>query len=536
MKYIAYARKSTEDPERQILSTPAQINKIKEQFPDIEIVRFFEEHKTAFTEDVREGFYTMIEMIDRGEAEGIVAWHPNRLSRNEIDAARITSKLRKGVIKDVKFCSYTFENTPEGIWMLQMTLSQGQYESAKLSRDVKRGNDQKLSIGGPTGLVPQGYINNLATKMADVDEERFDLVRKMWDMLLSGHFTVPQIHRIVDREWNYRTVRRKRTGGGPLALSALYGIFSNLFYAGVILHKGIQYKGKHKPMITLEEYDRAQTILGRKGKPRSKTHKFAYTGLIECGECGCSITAQRKSKYIKTTGELKTYTYYHCTRKKKDINCTQNKTIDEKELEKQMLDLVGKYTILPEFRDWALEVINRQNLTEADEREKILKMKRSSLLSLEKEQDGLIDLATRKLITDDVFVQKARKLETDIETVRESIKQMELNADAWRETAVKSINYASQAVDRFKNGSEETRRKIMLELGTKMKLQDKILEITPNVFMEPIQNSYVVLEKEYNKVRTGKNAPLKAKNAAIAAVISEWQGLIKDVITAQSMN
>jgi hypothetical protein len=54
-------------------------------------------------------------------------------------------------------------------------------------------------------------------------------------------------------------------------------MFTNIFYTGMFQWKGTVYNGNHKPMITMEEYDRVQIILGRKGKPRAQTHQFAYT-------------------------------------------------------------------------------------------------------------------------------------------------------------------------------------------------------------------------------------------------------------------
>lgn len=51
-------------------------------------------------------------------------------------------------------------------------------------------------------------------------------------------------------------------------------------------------------MITQEEYERVQILLGRKGKPRIKRHNFAFTGLIRCGECGAMVTADEKNQII----------------------------------------------------------------------------------------------------------------------------------------------------------------------------------------------------------------------------------------------
>jgi len=93
-------------------------------------------------------------MVHEGKLDGILAWHPDRLSRNEIDAANITYAIRSGILKDLKFVSYNFENTPDGIKHLQNALSDSQYYSAKLGVDVKRGLNDKLGMGRMPCLAP----------------------------------------------------------------------------------------------------------------------------------------------------------------------------------------------------------------------------------------------------------------------------------------------------------------------------------------------------------------------------------------------
>ena len=65
-------------------------------------------------------------------------------------------------------------------------------------------------------------------------------------------------------------------------------------------------------MITPEEYDKVQMLLGLRGRPRPKRHVFAFVGMMKCGECGLSITAESKTKFQKN-GNVHNYTYYHCT-------------------------------------------------------------------------------------------------------------------------------------------------------------------------------------------------------------------------------
>ena len=313
LRYAIYARKSTESEERQVLSIDAQIRKAREMFADLDIVDVREEQGSAFEPGKREVFRQLLDDIDRGKVDGIIAWHPDRLSRNEEDAAKITYRVRKGVIKDLRFCSYNFDNSPEGIMMLQLALSQSQYFSAKLSKDVKRGIEHKLTLGWRPGVVPIGYLNNTKNHTVIVDPRRFLLVRRMWDLLLTGWHTPGQIRDIATEQWALTTVKRHRVGGGPLARSAVYALFRNPFYAGFIRHNGQLLPGKHKAMVTLVEFEHAQQILNDRARTHFATirREFAYTGLIRCRRCGAQYTAEVQ----------KGHTYYHCTGRKTGVVC-----------------------------------------------------------------------------------------------------------------------------------------------------------------------------------------------------------------------
>ncbi|MCA9332127.1 recombinase family protein, partial [Candidatus Saccharibacteria bacterium] len=200
LRYIAYARKSSEEDERQAMSIESQTENIRKRFgKELNIIDYVEESMSASEPFRRPKFKDVIDRIDRGEADGIVAWHADRLSRNELDAGTITYKLRHQVIKDLRFVSgMTFENTPDGIMMLQFTLSQGQYFSAKLSKDIRRGNEKKRELGQLTGRAPEGYLNaGRRHGVVSKDPVRFDMVRKAFDLFLTGDFSVPNIQTIM---------------------------------------------------------------------------------------------------------------------------------------------------------------------------------------------------------------------------------------------------------------------------------------------------------------------------------------------------
>ena len=80
-KYFLYARKSTDDEERQLLSIPAQIDELREfaQKENLNVIDTFIESKTAKVPG-RELFNQMLVRVEAGEVQGILAWHPDRLA------------------------------------------------------------------------------------------------------------------------------------------------------------------------------------------------------------------------------------------------------------------------------------------------------------------------------------------------------------------------------------------------------------------------------------------------------------------------
>src|ERR1044071_5826009 len=161
--------------------------------------------------------------------------------------------------------------------------------------------------------------------------------------MLTGLYSPRQIWEISTKEWGLRTKKTKRQGGSPPALSAIYKMFSNPFHAGVLPNEGRILPGKHPPMITLDQFDRVQELLGRPGRPRRKRHEFAFTGMIRCGECGFSVTAEHKTNRFGSH-----YTYYHCSKRKLDYQCRQS-CVSLEGLERQIVSFLEAISLSDRF-------------------------------------------------------------------------------------------------------------------------------------------------------------------------------------------
>lgn len=526
IKYFLYARKSSESEDKQIQSIDDQVDRLKElaKSLNLDIKKIYTEAKSAKKPDNRPVFDEMMHSIENGEADGILCWQINRLSRNPVDSGRLGWSLQQGIIKSIRTIDREYK-PEDNVLIFSVESGVANQFILDLRKNVKRGIQSKLEKGWRPGMAALGYLNDVVGHTIVKDTERFNLIRKAWDLMLTGNYTVPQVLDKLNNDWGFRTPKRKRIGNKPLAMSGLYKIFTNLFYTGIIVHNGQNYNGRHEQMITPEEYDRVQVILGRKGKPRPKKHSFAFTGFIRCGECGCLYTAETKQKHIKSTGEVKKYTYYHCTRKTKKVNCTQRQVVREENLEAQIENELEKYTILPEFRDWALEILNNQNDSEIEDRTKIYEMQHKSLTKTQKELDTLTKMRYRDLIDDEVFIKERDSLQTQINRLKEKLRGTEARAEQWLELTEKTFNFATYARKAFITGGLELKKEILMTMGKSATIKDKKLYIEPNEWLQPIINDYPDLEKRYRRLELDKMPLNKAKNEELTSLFTLWQGL-----------
>lgn len=473
MRYFVYCRKSSEAEDKQILSIESQRRELEKHLagaPDLHVVAVYEESMSAKAPG-RPVFGEMLKRIERGEADGILAWHPDRLARNSVDGGRVIYLLDRKVLKNLRFATFTFENNPQGKFMLSIIFGYSKYYVDSLSENVKRGNRTKIERGEWPNKAPIGYRNDRETKAILPDPERFALVRRMWDLMLLGTYSVPRVWTLATNDWGLRTRQFKRIGGKPLSLSATYRTLTNPFYAGVLRLGGEMYPGKHEPMVTVDEFEHVQALLGRPGKPQPQKRTFAFTGLVRCGACGLSVTAEEKTK---PSGRH--YTYYHCTRRL--VPRCAEPSIELRELERQIIEFLEEVEIPIPLHEWALEELRRG----ADDRCALqrtqLKALEGSLVETQRSLRSLTDLRLRDLIDDAEFAAKRGELRQEELRLRQTIaRRQQRDGSNWFEPAQALFSFSARAVSWFQDGDQETKRLILDTVGSNLTLQAKMLSI-----------------------------------------------------------
>ena len=198
------------------------------------------------------------------------------------------------------------------------------------------------------------------------------------------------------------------------------------------------------------------------------------------------------------------------------------------DLELAIENEIEKFTILPEFLQWALEGLNKKNDTEIEDRTKVYEMQHKTLTETQKELDELTKMRYRQLIDDATFIKEKNELQTKIAQMKENLRHTETRAEKWLELTEKTFNYATYARAAFLKASEmgkaglELKKEILMAIGKTPIMKDKILAIEPNEWLVPIKNEYPALEAEYLRLEPTKMPMDKAKTEALTSVRAHW--------------
>ena len=424
MRYFLYIRKSTDEDDRQVLSLDAQEAELKEFAlrDKLDVVATFRESQTA-KEPGRPVFNEMLERIDNGEADGILAWHPDRLARNSVDGGKVIYLVDRGRIQALKFPTFWFEATPQGKFMLNIAFGQSKYFVDNLSENVRRGQRQKLRRGEYPGPAPIGYLNDLRTHTIVMDPERFSLVKKIFELYATGDYSLKDLRSIG-------LFSRKEK---VLPVASIQNILTNTFYYGVFKYNGEYHEGKHEPMISKKLFEACQSIMSDRSRPKKPSQKlFPFRNLLNCGECGCAITSEIQ----------KGHNYYRCTKKKGA--CSQS-YIREELLAEQINDWLQKVSLPTEIADEMVSELNKEQERASKDGAVFAQNLRGQISGLDDKLDVLLDTHLAGTIDRDEYTAKKQKIINRKIEISEDLKDFERNGNHWLEPAKQFILEAKQA-------------------------------------------------------------------------------------------
>lgn len=256
-----YIRQSTDEKAgKQVRSLDDQRRECEAMatYLGLNIVEIFSEDKSAKYPHQRPVFKSMLKELSyksstKRRADGILAWHPNRLSRNALEAGMIVQMLDDELIKDMFFPAYSFHNDASGKEHLFIEFARSKGYSDHLSVSVLCGNSSREREGAMIYCAKFGY-----DKKREVPEnpklcslfpipcaDNFPIVQRIFALRLEKHS-------LLEIETTLKSENLIPKTGNPLGKSRIGGIIADPFYYGKWIVNQGKKNERTKDMNTLQ--------------------------------------------------------------------------------------------------------------------------------------------------------------------------------------------------------------------------------------------------------------------------------------------
>lgn len=451
-KALLYVRVSSQDQAEEGYSLQSQ-EKEGEKYAErkgLKIVKKWSVSESAKVQG-RKAFKELIDYAKNNpEVKAIIFEKVDRMTRNFCDLVEIYDLIEKydkeahffkqGLIIDKNSKSSDKLNLD-----IQVVLARNYINN--LGEEVKKGLKEKAEQGEFPQRAPWGYRNNKATHLIEIDPDYAPLVHKMFELYATGNYSLSTLReKMINEGLIY-----KDSGNKPQK-SVIEHILKNPLYYGAIVWGGklINQNGKHTPIIDKGLFETVQEMFHKKSKYTGNRRNFAFTGLLTCEKCGCSITAEmKKGRYV----------YYHCTGFKGG-DCKKN-YLREEDLEVK----IGEVLKQLEIEDNDLEMI-KESLRNSHKNTKEYNDGIIAKLNAQKERTKkrLDQAYTDKLdgkITESFWQAKSKEWSDEIEILTIKINAHETSNINYYENGVRILELAKKAYSLYKVASAEEKRKLI---------------------------------------------------------------------------
>jgi DNA invertase Pin-like site-specific DNA recombinase len=304
-KAVVYARVSSKEQEKEGYSIPAQLKLLNEyaaaqgftvakEYVDVETAK--QTGRAAFGEMVA---YLRAHPVVRV----LLVEKTDRLYRNLKDWVTIDElDVEIHFPKEGAVLSCDSRSSEKFMHGIKVLMAKNYIDN--LSEEARKGQQEKAEQGIWPTKTPLGYRNTTGPdgkKVIDVDSEIAAIIVKLFEWYATGQYALKDV---AKKARAAGLVYRR--SGNPVPTSTVHSTLRNRLYSGWFEWNGKLYQGRHEPLVSVELWERVQGVLdGRHAKKnRRMKHDLAFSGLIACAECGCSVVGEiKKQRYV----------YYHCT-------------------------------------------------------------------------------------------------------------------------------------------------------------------------------------------------------------------------------
>lgn len=291
-------RMSTDKQEHSIDSQKRLIQTYVKQHGYCIIKDYIDEGISGRNAEKRPQFLQMIDDSKNGEFQYVIIYDSSRFARNLEQSLVYKSILKKNMVVLVSITEPVLDDDTSLITDALFGAMNEMY-SRKLSKNVKRGMEQKALRGEFCGKEPFGYDYHVEKKMLIPNEQESPIVSYIMSETLIGRTS-------YSIALNLKKNNIKSKKGTFLDCRRIDYIIRNPVYKGYVRWgtdgKQIIQKSTHQPLITEKQFEQIQNQLQKRVQQKplhSKPSELCshwLSGMIYCSECNCTYTYVKARK------------------------------------------------------------------------------------------------------------------------------------------------------------------------------------------------------------------------------------------------
>jgi site-specific DNA recombinase len=447
---VVYARVSSKEQEKEGFSIPAQLKLLREYAAaqEFTITQEYVDVETA-KQTGRSAFGEMVAYLKAHPAiRVLLVEKTDRLYRNLKDWVTVDElEVEIHFPKEGVVLSRDSRSSEKFMHGIKVLMAKNYIDN--LSEEARKGMQEKAEQGIWPTVAPLGYRNVAGPdgrKIIEPDPESAPLIAHLFEWYANGSLSLKEA---AQKARAAGLVFRK--SGAPVPASTVHSTLRNRLYTGDFEWNGHVYLGKHQPLVTRELWERVQGVLdGRHAKKHRRVkHDFAFSGLIACGHCGCSIVGEiKKQRYV----------YYHCTGYK---GRCEEPYVREEVIEQRFTDLLGRLKFDDEVLEWVREALDASHADEVREHEDAIKRLRAECDRLQNRIHAMyVDKLDGKV--DDAFFERmSGEWRAEQDRCQREIERHQTADQSYLEEGVRILELARNAQRLFEKQEPREKRRLL---------------------------------------------------------------------------
>ncbi len=388
----------------------------------------------------------------------VIVFKLDRWARNRLDDAMTSLAVHQAGAELVS-CSEHIDRSAVGKLNHGILAAVNEYYSDNLSDELKQKMLQKVKRGGTPGQCSLGYLNvrqnidgkNIGTVI--VDPDRAPIIKWALEAFAGGQYTVASLtEELVALGLVTRPTARQ--GGKPVTPSFVGRMLRNAYYIGLVTWGGVQVKGNHEPLISVETFAQNQAILeSHRFGEKQRIHPHYLRSTITCKRCGSRMC------FTKAKGRGGVYDYFFCLgRHQKRTDCDLPYLLVE-DIEGAISEHYASTELLTDQQEASLRDLIDQALAQRTKRATAETKRQSKRIEkLEGQRDKLLDAYLTGSVPVEVLKRKQDAITAELAQAHQALTSASLRADVIRQNLDKALTMIREAAWAYQEASPQGRR------------------------------------------------------------------------------